>query len=248
MTDSLEADLQDNIPVDEVISEKAPENNSAEKEDVLNKSIVQKIIARERKKAYEKGKQEALMSIEQSDVEATPVAQQRAPQTFGGIPQMSHDDIQKMIAEQIPQHLEQQVQEHKNRLLVDSFVGKMKAAESRYPGLEEKLNDLDYSRPATRAIVEMANNMENTGDIMNELVTNPEKMGVLLNLVYEQPKMAMQRMMSLSNSIKQNQEALAQEKSAQNPIGQMKSSANAGISSRSEHDLSVNDLRKMFKR
>ena len=42
--------------------------------------------------------------------------------------------------------------------------------------------------------MQMANDMDNTGDIMNELVENPDKMGNLLNLINEQPRLAMQRM------------------------------------------------------
>jgi len=246
MTDGLETDLQE-TPVEEVISE-VPENTAPEVE-TLDKATVQKIIARERKKAYEKGKQEALMTLEQqSQTEQAPQQAPQQQQTFGGIPQVSHEDIQRIVAEQLPQHIQQQAQEYKNKLLVDSFVSKMQAAEQQYPGLEKKLNDLDYTKPGTRAIVEMANELENTGDIMNELVENPEKMGSLLNLIYEQPRLAQQRIASLSNSIKQNQTALAQEKSAQNPIGQMKSSVNAGITGNSEHEMSVNDLRKMLGR
>ena len=44
--------------------------------------------------------------------------------------------------------------------------------------------------------------MDNTGEIMNELLENPEKMGTLLNLVHEQPKLAQSRLASLSNSDK----------------------------------------------
>ena len=67
-------------------------------------------------------------------------------------------------------------------------------------------------------------------------------MGTLLNLVHEQPKLAQNRLASLSNSIKTNREAIEQEKSAQDPIGQMKSSVNAGVD---EHNLSVKDLKKL---
>ena len=166
-------------------------------------------------------------------------------QTFGGMqqaPQQSPEDIQRMIAEHVPQYLQQQAAEYQNKQFADGFVAKMQAAEQQFPGLEQKLNDIDFTSPATLKLVQMANNMDNTGEIMNELLENPEKMGTLLNLVHEQPKLAQNRLASLSNSIKTNRQAIEQEQSAQDPIGQLKSSVNAGVD---EHNLSVKDLKKL---
>lgn len=233
MTDSLDADVQDS-PVD-------PDVSDGVAEETLDKATVSKIVARERAKAYEKGKQEAMMEQEQQQQ-----APQAAPQTFGGIqqaPQMSPEQIQQLIAEHVPQYMHAQAEEYKNKQFVDSFVSKMQAAEKQYPGLEAKLNELDFDKPGTQKLVQMANNMDNTGDIMNELIENPEKMGTLLNLIHEQPRLAMQRMASLGTSIKTNQDALAQEKSAHQPIGQLKSSVNAGVD---DHNLSVKDLKKLL--
>ena len=71
MTDGLEADVQDK-PVDPVISDGVAE-------ETLDKATVSKIVARERAKAYEKGKQEALMQQEQEQQMQQPAPQQ-APQ------------------------------------------------------------------------------------------------------------------------------------------------------------------------
>ena len=236
MTDS-NTDLQEETPVEPVSDGVA--------DDVLDKATVSKIVARERQKAYEKGKQEALMSQEQQQQPAQQQAPQPAMQTFGGMqqaPQQSPEDIQRMIAEHVPQYLQQQAAEYQQKQFADGFVAKMQAAEQQFPGLEQKLNDIDFSSPATLKLVQMANNMDNTGEIMNELLDNPEKMGTLLNLVHEQPKLAMNRLASLSNSIKTNRQAIEQEQSAQDPIGQLKSSVNAGVD---EHNLSVKDLKKL---
>ena len=237
MTDS-NTDLPGEEPVEPVSDGAA--------EDVLDKATVSKIVARERQKAYEKGKQEALMSQDQQAQQQAPQqAPQPAMQTFGGIqqaPQQSAEDIQRMIAEHVPQYLQQQAAEYQNKQFVEGFVAKMQAAEKQFPGLEQKLNDIDFNSPATQKLVQMANNLDNTGEIMNELLENPEKMGTLLNLVHEQPKLAQNRLASLSNSIKTNREAVEQEQSALEPIGQMKSSVNAGVD---EHNLSVKDLKKL---
>ena len=182
---------------------------------------------------------------QQSQQAQPQAAPQPAMQTFGGIqqaPQMSPEDIQKLIAEHVPQYLHQQAEDYQRQQFVDGFVAKMQAAEKQFPGLEQKLNDIDFTSPATQKLVQMANNMDNTGEIMNELLENPEKMGTLLNLVREQPKLAQSRLASLSGSIKTNRDALEQEQSTNEPIGQMKSSVNAGVD---EHNLSVKDLKKL---
>ncbi len=225
--------------------------NNEDQTPLYNKRQVADVVKRERLRAYEKGKREALMQqdMQQQAPEMGGMGQQQQPvqQTqgnLGGMPQMSEEQIRQLIAQQVPQHLQQQAQEYQSKQFVDSFVNKMQAAEQKYPGLEEKLNNLDWSKPKTRAIVEMANSLENTGDIMNELIDNPEKMGIILNLVDEQPFLAKQKLMSLSNSIKQNEAATAQHQSTNAPLSQMKPSANAGMA---DGAMSVSDFSKMFR-
>jgi hypothetical protein len=239
MTDSLETDLQENP--------EQPVSSDGVADESLDKATVSKIVARERAKAYEKGKQEARMEQEQQmQQQAPPQAPQPAPQTFGGMQQasqMSPEDIQKLIAEHVPQYLQQQATEYQQKQFADGFINKMQAAEKQFPGLEQKLNDIDFTSPSTLKLVQMANNMDNTGEIMNELIENPEKMGTLLNLINEQPKLAQQRLASLSSSITVNRKAQEEDKSAQEPIGQLKSSVNAGVD---DHNLSVKDLKKLL--
>lgn len=241
MTDSLDTEIQDS-PVDAVVSEGVAKDNNPAK--AFDNETVQKIVARERQKAYEKGKQEALMQLEQP---AQPEAQQapqqaQAPSSLGGMQQMSPDDIQRLIAEQMPQHLQNHINEMQTKQTVDSFVNKMQAAESRYPGLEAKLGELDYT--TLSPVIKLANDMENTADIMAELMEHPMKMGNLTTLMYTQPKLAQKAMQDLSNSIKQNQAALQAHESVNEPIGQMKPSAKAGMD---DGNFTVSDYRKMFK-
>ena len=241
MTEELENVDQGVIPEPEAQGEPAS--------DMLDKGTVSKIVERERLKAFAKGKQEALMELQQQQQapqESAPVQQpqmqQQEPQQLGGMQQMSPADIERMIAEKAPQMLQNHVNEMKNKQTVDSFIAKMEAAEAKHPGLEAKLNDLDYSTMAP--VISMANDMENTADIMKELLDNPMKMGNLMTLMYTQPKMAQRAMAELSNSIKTNTEALAQEKQAQDPMSQLKPSTSAGMDNSA---MSVNDFRKMFR-
>lgn len=207
-------------------------------DDKLDRETVSKIVARERQKAYEKAKQELMMEQEQQQ-QMQQQGNQQPNQSFGG---MAPEEVQRMIAEHVPQYLHNQAAEFQQKQFAESFVAKMQAAEAQYPGLEAKLNELDFTKPNTLALAKMANSLDGTGAIMNELLENPEKMGNLLMLMNEQPKLAQQKLASLGNSIKTNQEALANSQQAQDPISQIKSSVNAGVD---DNNLSVKDLKKL---
>lgn len=236
-------------PIEEAVVAEEPA-----KEEMLPKSVISKIVERERLKAFEKGKREAMQELQQQNQEQVP---QQAPEQMqqqmqqpqrgmGGMPAgPTQEEIAKMIQEQAPQALMHHVNQFKQEQMINSFVSKMQAAEQVHPGLEKKLNSLNYDDPAMHSLVEMANNLENTGDIMKELVDNPNKMLQVLGGIREQPFLAQQSLMSLSNSIKQNQEAKAQEAQAQDPLSSLKPSTNAGMDN---GDKSVQDFVKMFRR
>lgn len=243
MTDDLELKVQgEQSPVSD--AQVAPDEDM--QKPVFNKIQVQDVVNREKQKAYERGKKEALMELQQQTQAAPEQAAQLQPQGqqqgLGGMPQLQQSDIERMIAEKAPQLLQNHINEMKNNQMVDSFVNKMQAAEEKHPGLEAKLNDLDYTSMAP--LITMANNMENTGDIMKELLDNPSKMGNLLTLMYTQPKLAQREMMSLSNSIKTNQDAVQADKEARDPMSQLKPSSSAGIDNSA---MSVTDFKKMFR-
>lgn len=233
--------------IENVQTEDIPVDNEsvAVSEEMLPKSVVSKIVERERLKATEQERKRLMEQMQnQQPAPEHPAQQPQGQQVgLGGMSQLSQDDIQRLIAEHAPQALMQHVNQLKVQHTVDTFVNKMNAAEQKYPGLQEKLGELDYDGMAP--IIEMANSMENTADIMKELVDNPMKMGNLMALMYSQPKMAKKAMMDLSSSIKTNQQALEEEKQARDPMSSLKPSTKAGIDN---GEMSVSDFRKMFRR
>jgi hypothetical protein len=220
---------------------------------IYNKIQLQDVVNREKRKAFERGKKEALMQLQQEQQQQmqdnapqqqqAPMQQQQAP-SLGGMQQMSAADVERMIAEKAPQALQEQMNRLKQEHSINTFVQKMQVAEQKYPGLEAKLNKLDYEDPSLMRVVDMANSMENTGDIMNEILNNTGKMATFLNLS-RQPQIAQQAMMELSSSIKTNQDALAAEKQARDPMNQLKPSSSVGSDNANP---SMHDLRKMFSR
>ncbi len=234
----------------EILEESSPDQTKigVTTVDMLPKTTVSKIVERERQKAFEKGKKEALLELQaqQQQQQEQPVGSPGQNQGLGGMaPQLSQADIERLIAEKAPQALQQQMEQFKTQQTVNSFVSKMEQAEQKFPGLQERLNDLDYSSMAP--LIQMANDMPNTGDIMQELLNHPMKMGNLLMLMHTQPKMAQKAMMDLSGSIQQNEEAKEQEKQAQDPLSHLKPSTSAGMETSNMSNLSTSDFRKMFK-
>lgn len=219
-----------------------------EQKPVFNKIQMSEVVRREREKAYEKGKREAMLELQpkQENITSTdvqpPLSSPHPQNSLGGMPQLSQEQIREMIAQEAPKAFQAHLHKATQENAVNSFANKMTAAEEKYPELAQKLNDLDYDTFAPIAL--MANDMENTADIMNELTGNPMKIGNLLALLQHQPKLAFKAMHDLSNSIKKNQDAHSQEQSIRSPIGQLKSSKPAGID---DSSMSVADFRKIFR-
>jgi hypothetical protein len=215
---------------------------------VLNKVQVNDIVKREKLRAYERGKKDALMQLEQQQAqmqqEQNPMQQQQAPQAIGGMSGLTADDVRRMIAEQTPQALQEQVMQHKAHMMYQTFASKIAAAEQQYPGLEAEIRNLNLEDDRLHKFIEIANNFDNTGDIMKEVVDNPDKLETLLSMAKNQPYAAQKKLQSLSASIKQNMAAKAQEVQARDPMSQIKPSSTAGMDNGA---MNVSDFRKMFK-
>ena len=158
---------------------------------------------------------------------------------------MHPDDIRKMIAEhmssEVPKLLQEQAAQHQVAQTAGAFINKMQAAEAKHPGLSQQLNDLDFNSIAP--LIQLANEIDNTADIMKELLDNPGKIGSMIALSYSQPGLAKKEMAKLSASIKQNETAIASEQQTRDPLSQHKSSTKAAADNNA---LSVDDLRRML--
>ena len=252
MTEDLEDVIQG---IEEPIADANEKVEEPQK--TFTSDVVQKIVKRERakadSKAYERGKREALMELQQQQEQVPAEQQQQAvpqqPQQnvgLGGMKQPSQADIERMIAEQAPMALQKHVQKLQQDQMVNTFVSKMQAAEQQYPGLEEELNQQNYNDPRMHSFIALVNQFENTGDIMKEVLDNPTKMEHLLSMSHNQPYNAQKALKSLSDSIKTNQTAKAEEAQARDPMSQIKSSTTSGNMEKSQHDMSQEDLRRLL--
>lgn len=248
MTILTDTDLQEGIaPAVEEAAVPVTEHDDEMQKPLYNKRQVADIVKRERDKALKKGRSEALMEIEQQAPQPTPPVAAPVQQQsvgLGGMPaQISEEHIKKIIAEQVPHHLQRQVHEAQANQIAQQFSGKIDAAVERFPDLKQKMDMLDYNDPGILGLVHLTNQLDNTGDVFNELLENPAKLSGILAIVGSQPKLAQHHLTSLSNSIKQNQQALAEHQSAPEPLSQIKPTAKSGVDN---GNMSVSDYRKMF--
>lgn len=167
---------------------------------------------------------------------------------LGGMQQLSQGDIERLIAEHAPQALMQHVNQLKAQHTVDTLVGKMQAAEQKYPGLQGKLGEFleDDPNGLGASLITMTNDFGNTAEMVKELMDNPMKLGSLLGFMQGgNAKTAKKLLSDLSNSIQVNQQAQEEEKQARDPMSTLKPSTKAGID---DGNMSVADFRKMFRR
>jgi hypothetical protein len=211
----------------------------------FNQIQMNDVVKREREKAFEKGRKAAMQELQAQQQQQM---QQPEGQSLGGMQQFSQADIERMIQEQATratqEHIQTQLAEMKQQQMVNSFVQKMQVAEQQYPGLEQELNQLNYSDPRIHAFIGMVNDFENTGEIMKEVLDNPYKLSQILSDIQDQPYLAQKNLQKLSASIKQNMAAKQEEAQARDPYSQLKPSTSAGMDN---GNMSVSDFRKMFK-
>ena len=222
---------------------------------MYNKIQMADVVKREKQKAHEKalelGKRMAMEEMQQQQAAQQQAAQQpmqQQPQqqqsnSMGGMSQMSPEQIRQMIAEQtqsaLNAHNQQQVANHQ----AQGFVQKMEAAELKYPGMRAKLDKIDWTHMGP--VIRLVDGASNAGEVMKELLDNPMKMGNLVALAHTQPHMAQDAVAELSNSIAQNQAALAQEKQAQEPLGTLTPS---NVGSDTGKSGSVRDFKAKYRR
>lgn len=210
-------------------------------EKTFTQSEVDKIAGKVRRETIEKFRTEA-------------PAQQ--PQQNSYNPNFSLEDFRKTAIEEAQKAAakaaQEQIQAEKEQILqsqymaegqriADEFRSKIEADKERFPELKDKLGKTNLA--AFPSIIHLANSMENTAAIMNELfVENPGKLASINLLAQTDPGLAVDAITKLSRSISINEKA-AQSKIANEPLSQLKPST-IGVDN---GQMSVTDYRRIFK-
>lgn len=227
--EAIDLSVNDEAPVP------APAPAPAKEPRLIPSHDVTRIVERERAKAYEKAKRDMMANAGDT------------AQGFG----MTQEEIRKLAQQEAMQYISQQKQQAEQEKqhaqmekVVGSFVNKIEAASEQHPALKEKLSSIDFESFAP--IVALATDLDNTADIMANLVDDPMKMSSLLTLLREQPKMAAKAVYDLSQSLRQNDAALAKNlQQANAPFDTIQRSGN--MSQGGEEGLSVDDFRKRYR-
>lgn len=194
-------------------------------EKTIPQSVVDNVVKQAKHHAYEQGKKVAKEELAQQQVN-TPVATQTSTS-------LTTEDVQNLIAS----HTAQQANEWQAQQIAQQFLGKLSLAKDKYPDFEETLTNLEVHK--FPEVVQLANNFDNTADIMYELGKNPSKAVILKQLAQLNPKMGVLEIQRLSDSIKQNQSA-KQTPSAQPPLSQLTPSLTKATTGR----LSLRELKE----
>ena len=193
----------------QVLPEMAPS------EKMIPESELNKVTKKVRETYYQKGMEDA----------------QKQLQNMGGIPQagaqqvaqgaLSEEQVRQMMRDEAAKINAQQAQMLEAQRIVGEFAGKMDLGKEAYEDFDDTVKQLDLR--AIPEIVQLANSVGNTADIMYDLGKNPYKIANLKVLMQTSPHLARAEMNRLSQSITANKQAVSQV-STREPLSQMKPS------------------------
>lgn len=213
-----------------------PNVNSAEHaEKTLTQSEVNELVGRIKRETADKAKREALQEMQQNSMSSAPSANMgnsfpAQQQNMGGIPQNFSPEQVNQIMHQIDQ-----------QKTVAQFVQKMEQGKSKYPDFDEKVAKLNLQNYPH--LVQWTNGLDNTADVIYDIASNPEKFSHVITLSVVSPHMAIDKLHSLSGTIKQN-EAAKNAPVPPEPLDQIKPST-VGIGSGGIP--SVKDYKRIYK-
>jgi len=211
------------------VSQPAPQQS----ERSFNQQQVTDLINRERKEAVEKFKRS--QQNQASDHAMT--AQNSLPE----------DEIRRLAAEETHRlrnewvrEAEQTRQEQEAEKIAKDFFTKLSTGKDKYQDFDKVMGDVEFR--SIPHVVQLANMVDNTQDVMYELGKNPTKIATIQQLIAISPKLAYAELQKLSQSIKDN-EAAGKTKLPREPLSQIRSSNTVTDNG----EWSVSAARKKYK-
>lgn len=217
-------------------------------ERTFRQSEVNDIASRRANEAVERYKRETSIASHSTPNQAAPSQQH---QQHNG---MSESEYRRLAAEEASrlrnewvQDAQRSSQEQDAQRVAKEFLGKIEAGKSKYPDFEKKIAEIGFGNYPH--VVQLANMVDNTEDVVNELAENPSKIGMIQNLVDQalragiSPNLALMEMRKLSESLKKNQEA-GKFRAPNEPLSQLRPS-NAGMGNAGP--LTAADYRRKYK-
>lgn len=203
-------------------------SNTSPSEKLLTPEEVGKLVAAKKHEAREA--KEAQANSEKQLMEAKAEIDRLKSQSMGGMKTpVDEDAIMNRVHEKMMSTFDAEKKRESDERLQEElhqvarqFHNKMSTGKEQFDDFDEVVQDFDPSE--FPAIAFMANQADNTAAIIYDLVQNKSKLAALTVLAKESPRLAEKEILKLSQSIKANDEALANERTARNPLDRMKSS------------------------
>jgi hypothetical protein len=220
-------------PVTQQAPQPAPEKT-------FRSSEVTDIVKRERQEAVDRYRR---MAVEQPDY---------VKQKYGDLPQnqqgqLTPEDVKRLAGEAAKEHrdawiLEAQKKQVEDRVkeIVTSFEGKLSAGSKKYEDFDQTVRSTRFDRFPN--VIQLANMVDNTEDVVYELSKNKTKLAGLENLANLSAEDAIEEIKALSKSIKDNERA-SKQRVPNEPLSQMKpSSTGTGTG-----EWSVKDAKRKYR-
>lgn len=220
-------------PMDQQIVEESP----AVQEKMIPASQVNAIVQRRIHETAEKTKREMSQQMQSQQQQMPPMQQQQSSYDPNNLQSMIDERIAQQ-AEEYRKQAENDMQKQHAQQAAQEFDSKLQLGKEKYADFETVVKYEDMLNYPD--IVRLANLVDNTSDVMYELMSNPIKMGSLAVIAGRSPQMAAKEMQKLSESIKRNEQAMSQ-KSPSAPLPTIKSSNASGDNGR---PASVRDFKR----
>ena len=235
-----------------------PSQAPAEGERSFRQSEVNDLIGRAKSEAVERYKRESSMASHPTNQPAYAPPAQQQQQTQYQPPQrvLSEDDYRRVAAEEAQRSKNEWLQESRRneeeqgaQRIASEFFTKVGAGEGGLQAFEKQVTESGLDLRSIPYHVQLANMVDNTREVMIELMKNPTKIGAIQNLIDidvragRQPNLALAEMKRLSQSIKDNVKG-ANFKSSNDPLSQMRPST-AGTDNKGA--LSVADYKAKYR-
>lgn len=235
MTDEIALDTE--IESDQIQPEKVDDEES------LPKSRVEELV----KKAKLKGRNSMQAELEALKAENAAL---KSGGSMGGMavpvdPEVIKQQILADLQSQFQQASEQRAHEEMEReakKVVDTYRAKMSTGKESFEDFDQVMDD--FNPEAFPNLVYLASKMENTPAVMYELMKNPSKWATVAVLSERDPKAAQNMLTRISESIKANQQAKAEEKDVPPPLGRLSSAPTGQDAGK---PASVRDYKAMFR-
>ena len=248
--------MTDDVALDSEVAS-IPDDSSNEdiKEKMLPVSRVEELVKKAKLKGRDSMQQEldALKAenaqLKNTAAPAAPVAAAQPP-SMGGMatPTIDTDAITQKVMAGIQKQMQEANEERANKELQDqatqianSYRTKMQSGKDSYEDFDTVMQD--FNPQAFPNLVYLAAQVDNTPDVMYELMKNPSKWATLAVLSERDPQAAQTMINRISTSAKANQQAKAENKEAPPPLSRLSSSKTGQDNGK----LEVRDYKKIYR-